>query len=81
MWMFRAKGKGTTQRKFSKLSLCSVAKKLSTMSKPIETKSGVNQGADGQEIGHDSFITWTRVLIRTTPGIRGMEDGVSGGYD
>jgi len=70
MWTFRAKGKGTTQRKFS-----------STMSKPIETKSGVNQGADGQEIGHDSFITLTRVLVRTTPGICDMEDGVSGGYD
>ena len=52
-----------------------MAKKLKTLTKTIEIKSGTFVCPDGVEIGHNSFVSITDSLLRTANGLLDQENG------
>jgi len=74
--VFRAKGrKGTTKKRMSRLTLQTVARRLNSMSKTIETKSGVRTINDGIELLHNSLFTINSNFLQTGSGTLDMENG------
>ena len=77
---FRAKGrkpgrKQTAFRKRSRPTIQRVARQLQSLSRTIETKSGVQTFPDGIEIAHNTFVTFSSALLSTFNGTEDKEDG------
>jgi len=75
--VFRAKGrKGTSKKRFNKLTLVGVARKLQRITKTIETKSGVRQISDGTEYIHNNLYTISSNFLQTSQGTMDVENNV-----
>jgi hypothetical protein len=73
--VFRAKGrKGTTKKRMSRLTLQTVARRLNSMTKTIETKSGVTQISDGTEYLHNNLYNISSTFMQTSNGAADMEN-------
>jgi len=75
--VFHAKGrKGTTKKRMSKLTLHSVAKRLNSMTKTIETKSGVREISDGTEYVHNNLYNISSNFMQTSNGSGDVENSL-----
>jgi len=74
--VFRAKGrKGTTKKRMSRLTLQSVARRLNTLTKTVETKSGVKMISDGKDYLHINLYTINSNWLQTSNGAIDSENG------
>jgi hypothetical protein len=74
--VFRTKGrKGDTKKRMSKLTLVSMARRLNTMTKTIETKSGVKMISDGKEYLHNNLYTISSNWLQTNNSTIDSENG------
>ena len=60
--IFRDKGrKGTTKKRMSRLTLQTLAKRMNSISKTTETKSGVRTISDGTEFLHNNVYNMSPI--------------------
>jgi len=67
----------TKKRKFNKLhNMMQLSRKVTALTRTIETKSGVRQVSDGQEYLHNSLYTINSTFLETQNGTIDTETGI-----